>query len=116
MHGLVSSSKVSPLEAIHRAQVPFFALFQADAIEEQSGSIAVPYLNLFIAEVLSISIAFHEPYKLFSHSAPKNIFGCEYGKAFFEIVSHLIAEFTHNANACSIRFLHTCVHNVLDDL
>ena len=54
VHVCVFCTRMPPLEAIHRAQVPFFPLLEAAFIQEFPGTVGVPDLHPLLRQLLGV--------------------------------------------------------------
>lgn len=57
-------AEVSPLEAVHRAEVAFFAMRETSRVEEGPRAVAVPDVNVLLAEEGRVGRAGHKPEQL----------------------------------------------------
>lgn len=71
----VLCTKVSPLEAIDRTQVPNASMLQAALVEELSGTIAIPDLDALLGEMVAVRIPLDEPEEFFDNTTKKYAFG-----------------------------------------
>ena len=73
---LVLGAEVAPLEAVHRAQVAFLSVREADAVEEGTGAVAVPDLDALGRERFGGGVAADEPEEFGDDGAEEDAFGC----------------------------------------
>jgi hypothetical protein len=60
----IFGTKVSPLEAIHRAEIADLTMIEAEVVEKFARSIAIPDLDASFTEAVRGSVAFDEPQEL----------------------------------------------------
>ena len=93
MHVDVLRPEVSPLEAVHGAEVSLLPLGEADAVEELSTAVPVPDPHILLLQLLGVSGAPDEPEELLSNAAIEDFLGGQQGEgAVPERKSHLGSE------------------------
>ena len=93
MHSLVCCTKVPPLEAIDRAEIPLFSVSEALFVKELSSCISVPNTNFLITQILSVCVTFKEPNELLCYTPPEHVFGGQHRETLTKVIAHLTSEF-----------------------
>jgi hypothetical protein len=54
MHIFVLGTEMTPLKAVDGSQVTFFAVLKTTRVEEFTGAVAIPDVNVFVSKLVGI--------------------------------------------------------------
>ncbi|KAI3477909.1 hypothetical protein L1887_60216 [Cichorium endivia] len=74
---LVLGAKVTPLEAVHGAEIALATMLQAARIQKLARAVAVPNVHALVREQLGVGLARHEPEQLLEYAAEEDALGGE---------------------------------------
>lgn len=99
---IILSPEMPPLKPIDWSQVPLSVVFQSSFVEKLPIAIAVPNVDVFVPESLSICFSPYKPQQLLDDSSSENFFGRQQRKGFGEIESHRFPENSNGSLPSSI--------------